>query len=81
MVKTGQIRRCQGLEKLVRHIVGMRDPQNIFFMNCIASWKFIKSSSIYRNIMSQTKCRIINLTLLHCTALPIFHYLLKFLFT
>ena len=29
--KTGQIRRCQGLEKLGRHVETMRSPHNVFY--------------------------------------------------
>ena len=30
MVKTVQIRRCQGLEKLGRQVAAMRNPRNVF---------------------------------------------------
>ena len=31
MIKTGQIRRCQGFDNFGRHVVVMRIPNNVFF--------------------------------------------------
>ena len=37
MMKTGKIRRCQGLHKLGNYFVGMRNPPKIvFFINCVS---------------------------------------------
>ena len=34
MVKTEQVRRCQGLEKIRRNVAAMCNPHNVFLIDC-----------------------------------------------
>ena len=37
MVKTRQIRRCQGLDKLVKHVAAMQNPPlMLFLIDCVS---------------------------------------------
>ena len=44
MIKAGQLRRCQGLDKLGRHAMAMRNPHNVF-----SSFAFQKTVVLLRN--------------------------------
>ena len=51
MLKTRQVRRCQGLEKLWRHLVAMRNPQCRIFI----AYRSKNDSFVAEQILSMSK--------------------------
>ena len=64
MVKTGHIKRCQGLNKLERHVVAMRTAHTAFYSNEFQETLAIVKSNFITSTLFKVYKAIIYLSIL-----------------